>query len=78
MMSEAYRVTQPNSRSIFTISTECNKSLMLTAVGKAIIKYYKPNYIPLMNKNFRLWDDKGKQLKQDLENVGYTSIKMWE
>lgn len=77
MIAEAFRVTKPGARSVFTIWANQEKSLQFTAT-KMIVNRYKPDYVPPVCENFRLWKDKGAQLKSDLENAGYTNIKMWE
>jgi len=77
MISEAFRVTKPGSRSVFTIWANEEKSLHFTAT-KVIVQRYKPDYIPPITENFNLWNDKGAQLKKDFESAGFTNIKMWE
>jgi len=77
MISEAFRVTKSGSRSVFTIWGNEAKSLMFTAT-KTIVSRYVAEYRSFIDSNFDLWQDKGAQLKLDLEAAGFTSIKMWE
>ena len=32
----------------------------------------------MYRRNFSLYEDKGIKFKDDLENIGFTNIKMWE
>ena len=39
MITEAYRVTKPGSRSVFTIWAERENSLQFTCINKIIVQY---------------------------------------
>ena len=77
MLREAFRVSKPGSRAVFTIWANRDNNLQFTVVQK-IINRYKPDYRSSQDQNFNIWNDKGAQLKADMEKVGYTEIKMWE
>jgi hypothetical protein len=76
MISEAFRVTTPGARSVFTIWSLRANSLIYTCT-RTIVNRYVPNYVPSFNEYFPLWLDK-PQLQKDFENAGFTGIKMWE
>ena len=81
-INQAFRVLSPGGIACFTIWGDPQKNLQFT-IGFEAMKRNIPE--DMYNKfffgqyrNFRLYEDKGAALRNELEAAGFTDIKIWE
>ena len=81
MLKEAYRVLEPGSAATFTIWGRREHCLQFTLINNEIEKFEAKKGLTKSAESrsaFHLWDDQGEQVKKDLEEAGFGSIKMWQ
>jgi len=81
-IKEAYRILKNNSVATFTVWGRREQCIMFTVMDQVIEKHVPEDkwkeYMATGYSNFAQYDDKGVQVKKDLEEAGFKGIKIWE